>query len=77
MNALAEALTPKTAPSLSRRLLRIGVWVGAVAAAIAILDLLGLPVSDWIGDLFSKLGQIPTWAIVAGVLLETAQTSLA
>lgn len=77
MNALAEVLAPKAAPSLPRRLLRIGIWVGAVAGAIAILDLLGVPVSDWIRDLLRKLGQIPTWAILAGVALETAQTSLA
>jgi uncharacterized membrane protein YbhN (UPF0104 family) len=44
---------------------------------IGALDLLGVPVGDWIRELFRKLGDIPPWAIVAGVALETAQTSLA
>jgi uncharacterized membrane protein YbhN (UPF0104 family) len=36
-----------------------------------------VPAEEWIRDLFRKLGEIPPWAIVAGVTLETAQTSLA
>ncbi len=62
---------------LSRRLLRIGAWVGGVALFVFLLDLLGVPAGDWIRDLFRKVGDVPAWAIVAGVTLETAQTSLA
>jgi hypothetical protein len=62
---------------LPRRLARIALWIGGVALAIAILDLLGVPASDWIGDLFDEVGQVPAWAIGAGVVLESAQTSLA
>ncbi|MBS1883450.1 MAG: flippase-like domain-containing protein [Actinobacteria bacterium] len=62
---------------LSRRLMRIGLWVGGSALAIFVLDLLGIPVDDWISELFDKLGEIPTWAIVAGVVLQTANTVLA
>jgi uncharacterized membrane protein YbhN (UPF0104 family) len=62
---------------LSRRLLRIALWVGGVALFVAVLDLLGVPASAWIRDLVDKVGDIPPWAIAAGVLLETAQTSLA
>ena len=62
---------------LSRRLARIGVWVGGLALAICILDLLGIPVREWVEELFDKLGEIPAWAIVAGVLLQSAQTTLA
>ncbi len=60
----------------ARRLLRIAVWIGGVALAIFVLDLLGIPVDDWIDELFRKLGEIPAWAIVAGVILQSAQTSL-
>ena len=56
---------------------RIAIWVAGVAALIAVLDLLGVPVSAWIRDLLDKVGEVPPWAIVAGVLLQTAQTSLA
>jgi uncharacterized membrane protein YbhN (UPF0104 family) len=51
--------------------------VGGVALLIFILDLLGIPVSDWIRELFKKIREVPAWAVVAGVLLQTAQTTLA
>ena len=63
--------------SISRRLLRIAVWVGGSALVVYVLDLLGIPVDDWIAELFRKLGEIPAWAIVVGVLLQTANTALA
>jgi uncharacterized membrane protein YbhN (UPF0104 family) len=59
------------------RLLRIALWLGGSALVIYVLDLLGIPVDDWIAELFRKLGEIPAWAIVAGVLLQTANTALA
>jgi uncharacterized membrane protein YbhN (UPF0104 family) len=62
---------------LSRRLARIGTWIGGVALTIFVLDLLGVPAGDWIRELLHKVREIPPWAIVAGVVLETAQTSLA
>ncbi|MBS1679315.1 MAG: UPF0104 family protein [Actinobacteria bacterium] len=62
---------------LSRRLTRIALWVGGSAAAIFVLNLAGVPVDDWIEELFDKLGEIPTWAIVAGVVLQSANTALA
>jgi len=62
---------------LAHRLGRIAIWLGGVALFLFILDLLGVPASDWLRDLFRKVGEVPAWAIVAGVLLETAQTSLA
>jgi uncharacterized membrane protein YbhN (UPF0104 family) len=77
VKAVAKVLAPEQPPSLPRRLWRIVIWVGGVAALIAVLDLLGVPASSWIGDLLDKVGDVPLWAIAAGVLLETAQTSLA
>jgi uncharacterized membrane protein YbhN (UPF0104 family) len=59
------------------RLARIAIWIGGVVLLIAVLDLLGVPASDWIRELFRKIGDIPPWAVAAGVVLETAQTSLA
>jgi uncharacterized membrane protein YbhN (UPF0104 family) len=63
--------------ALLARLGRIVVWVGGVALLIFVLDLLGIPVSDWISDLFKKIREVPAWAVVAGVLLQSAQTTLA
>jgi uncharacterized membrane protein YbhN (UPF0104 family) len=68
---------PDRPQSLSRRLARIAAWIGGVALLIFVLDLLGVPAGEWIRDLFRKVGDVPPWAIVAGVALETAQTSLA
>src|SRR3954452_16139015 len=63
--------------ALLARLTQIGIWVGGVALLIFVLDLLGIPVSDWIRELFKKIREVPAWAVVAGVLLQTAQTTLA
>lgn len=59
---------------MNRRLARIALWLGAVAL---LLELLGVPVFEWIDDLLDKVGDVPPWAVVAGVALESAQTSLA
>src|SRR3954451_24690026 len=61
--------------ALLARLTRIGIWVGGVALLIFVLDLLGIPVSDWIGELFKKIREVPAWAVLAGVLLTPVQTT--
>jgi uncharacterized membrane protein YbhN (UPF0104 family) len=63
--------------ALLARLTRIAIWVGGLALLIFVLDLLGIPVSDWIRELFRKIREVPAWAVVAGVLLQSAQTTLA
>ena len=75
MSGRLEALALQEA--LLVRLGRIVLWVGGVALVILALDLLGVPASDWISDLFKKIGEVPAWAVVAGVLLQSAQTALA
>jgi uncharacterized membrane protein YbhN (UPF0104 family) len=62
---------------LVARLFRIAVWVIGVAALIFVLDLLGVPVRDWIRDLFRKIREVPAWAVVTGVILQSLQTTLA
>src|SRR6478609_2728329 len=57
--------------------MRIGAWLGGVAALLAVLELAGVPVLDWIDDLLDKVAAVPAWAIAAGVALESLQTSLA
>lgn len=59
------------------RLRRIALWIAGTAFAIFVLDLLGIPVHEWIDELFRKLSEIPAWAIVVGVILQTATTALA
>jgi uncharacterized membrane protein YbhN (UPF0104 family) len=60
-----------------QRVVRIAIWLGGISLLLVVLDLLGVPAFAWIEDLLDKVGQVPAWAIVAGVTLETAQTSLA
>jgi phosphatidyl-myo-inositol alpha-mannosyltransferase len=59
------------------RLTRTALWIAGVAALIFLLDLVGIPVSDWIGDLFDKIAQVPPGAVIGGVVLETLQTTFA
>ena len=63
--------------SLPRRLARIALWVGGVALGIFVLDLLGIPVREWIEELFDKLAEVPAWAIAGGIVLQSTQTALA
>jgi hypothetical protein len=77
VNTVAGASGADRSQPLARRLQRIALWVGGVALLVFVLDLLGVPAGDWIRDLFDKVGDVPLWAVLAGVVLETAQTSLA
>lgn len=77
METVAGATEAGPTQPLSRRLARIAIWVGGVALLLGLLELLGVPAFAWIGDLLDRVGEVPLWAIIAGVALETAQTSLA
>lgn len=44
---------------------------------LVVLDLLGVPVVDWIRKLFKEVRSVPAWAVVAGVALDTLQTIFA
>jgi uncharacterized membrane protein YbhN (UPF0104 family) len=59
------------------RFARIAAWVGAVALALFVLNLLGVPVADWIRQLFKEIRAVPPGAIVGGFVLETLQTTFA
>src|SRR4051794_15213655 len=63
--------------ALVARLARIAIWGVGIAALIFILDLFGVPVGDWIRELFKKIREVPAWAVVAGISLQTVQTTLA
>lgn len=63
--------------ALVARLIRIAIWLLGIAALIFVLNLLGVPVGDFIRSLFRKIRELPAWAVVAGLILQTAQTTLA
>ena len=53
------------------------MWLGGIALALWVLDLLGVPVSDWIHQLWKSIRSVPASAIVGGVVLEILQTVFA
>jgi uncharacterized membrane protein YbhN (UPF0104 family) len=63
--------------ALVSRLIRIAIWVGGTAVLILVLDLVGVPVDDWLRDLFKKIREVPVWAVISGVVLQSAQTTFA
>jgi uncharacterized membrane protein YbhN (UPF0104 family) len=73
------ATAPKEREStpVLKRIGRIVLWVGGIAAALALLDAVGIPVASWIRELFKDVREVPAWAIVGGVVLETLQTVFA
>jgi len=73
----AGATATTAGTELPRRLSRVATWLVGLAIVLALLDAIGVPVLDWIGDLLDRVAEVPAWAIVAGVLLGTAQTGLA
>ncbi|MFN8160456.1 MAG: hypothetical protein U0R52_05360 [Solirubrobacterales bacterium] len=62
--------------SIGARVARIVVWVGGLALAILVCDLIGIPIGEWLRQLLRKIAEVPVWAIFAGSILQTAQTSL-
>jgi uncharacterized membrane protein YbhN (UPF0104 family) len=63
--------------SLVARVARIAAWLAGIAVALFVLDLLGVPVADWIRQLFEEIRAVPIQAIVGGVVLDTLQTVFA
>ena len=59
MEASGAVASSEQDPPLASRLLRIAAWIGGVALTILVLDQVGIPVYDWIDDLFDKLAELP------------------
>ena len=64
------------APRLTR-VARIFGWLAGHALVLFVLDLLGVPVADWIRQLFKEVRAVPPAAIAGGIVLETLQTVFA
>ncbi len=63
--------------SVVTRVARIAAWLAGIALALCVLDLMGLPVADWIRQLFKEIRAVPLQAIAGGVVLDTLQTGFA
>jgi uncharacterized membrane protein YbhN (UPF0104 family) len=70
------AITPFRDRSRPRRLLKLAAWLGGFALLVVVLQLLGVDVRGWLSDLWDALNDISIEYIVAGVALQTVQTTL-
>ena len=58
------------------RLLEIVAWVGGIALAVVVLQLLGFDITGWLSNLWHQITGVPAKYLVAGVVLQTGQTVL-
>jgi len=73
----AEAPAAPLERGRTHRLLRVGAWIAGVAVAIAILDLAGVDVTGWLGNLWDQVKSVPPGYIVGAVVAQSGQTVLA
>jgi uncharacterized membrane protein YbhN (UPF0104 family) len=71
-----STLAPAAADAPRHRRLKLGAWLIALAAVLAILEIGGAGIVDWLRDLLDTLGEVSAAAIVAALTLQTAQTAL-
>jgi uncharacterized membrane protein YbhN (UPF0104 family) len=69
-------LHPFHDPSRRRRLLKVGAWLAGIALLLVVLDLAGVDVGGWISKLWDTLTEIPVGYVVAGLALQTVQTTM-
>jgi uncharacterized membrane protein YbhN (UPF0104 family) len=76
MTVAAEP-TVEVQPSRRRRLLKIVIWLGALAFFWFLLQLLGVDVSGWLKNLWDQIKAIPAGYVVGALIVQTAQTFFA
>ena len=64
------------APSLGHRLGRVALWLGGLAVAAFLCQLLGIDLRGWISNLWDALSDVAVGYLVAGLALQTVQTTL-
>jgi uncharacterized membrane protein YbhN (UPF0104 family) len=64
------------APGTKRRIARVAIWIGILAAAGFVCQLLGIDISGWISDLWDAISDVAVGYLVLGLVLQTAQTIL-
>jgi uncharacterized membrane protein YbhN (UPF0104 family) len=64
------------APGTKRRIVRIVVLLGVLAAAGLVCQALGIDISGWISNLWDALSDVAVGYLVLGLVLQTTQTVL-
>jgi uncharacterized membrane protein YbhN (UPF0104 family) len=75
MSSAASAVTPFNDRSRGRRMVKVLAWLVGTALVVLVLQLLGIDVSGWLSDFWDSLTSISIQYIVAGVALQTVQTT--
>jgi uncharacterized membrane protein YbhN (UPF0104 family) len=73
---LRDRWLPFGDPSRGRRLVKVLAWLLGIAAAVGLLELLGIDVAGWLSDLWDALTGIGLGYLLAGWSLQTIQTTL-
>jgi uncharacterized membrane protein YbhN (UPF0104 family) len=76
VTAVADTITPFHDQSRPRRVFKVLMWLAIVAVVIGVLQLLGIDVRGWISSFWDALTAISWEYIVAGLALQTVQTTL-
>jgi uncharacterized membrane protein YbhN (UPF0104 family) len=76
MSRAVDAASPFDDRSRSSRLVKVGAWLGGIALLVVVLNLLGVDVRGWLDDLWDSINDISIEYIVAGLALQTVQTTL-
>jgi uncharacterized membrane protein YbhN (UPF0104 family) len=74
--AAPSRLLPFRASSRTRRLAVVGAWVAGAVVLVVVLGLLGVDVIGWLERLWETLTEISLGYLVAGLALQTVQTTL-
>ena len=77
VSAEPSAALPFNDPSRRSRLVKVVLWLVAIAIAIVILNLLGVDVIGWLKDLWDQIKAVPVGYIIAGLVFQSGQTVLA
>ncbi|MGZ8694599.1 MAG: lysylphosphatidylglycerol synthase transmembrane domain-containing protein [Gaiellaceae bacterium] len=70
------AVTPFDDRSRRRRFVKIGAWFLGIALFFGLLQLLGVDIRGWLSEFWDALKEISAKYVVAGLALQTVQTTL-
>jgi uncharacterized membrane protein YbhN (UPF0104 family) len=76
VTAVVDAVAPFNDESRPRRLGKVLAWLAGFALLVLVLQLLGVDVSGWLNELWDALTDVELKYIVAGLALQTVQTTL-
>jgi uncharacterized membrane protein YbhN (UPF0104 family) len=76
VTAVVDAVAPFRDDSRGRRLGKVFAWLGGFAVVVILLQILGVDVSGWLSELWDALTDVELRYIVAGLALQTVQTTL-